>query len=521
MRVLPSTSGSSIWVVVPDGCTENDGTNCGENRGRLFDFSASSTLVEKGIYNLPLETEKQWGYSGNGQFAFDEITLSYNGGGAPTLNNTIFAGIATKNFFIGQMGLTPWGVNFTDFNSPIPSLLTTLKEQGHIDSNSWGYTAGAYYSQPQTYGSLTFGGYDESRYTPNDLIFNRGEDQSRDLTVGVQSITSGTNNLLPNGIFALIDSTIAQLWLPLEACTRFEEVFGLVWDESVELYLVNDTLHQNLLADNPSITFALGSTTTSADTINIKFPYAAFDQTASAPLTSGGNSKYFPLRRADNTSQYLLGRTFLQEAYVTVDYGRNTFQVAQALFPGPNEPQKLVAVSSPGGDSSSPSIGLIVGIVVAVVVILAIAGAAFWWWRRKRRANRALAFADKQSQGGYQPVDNGKPELDAGDPAIPHYFSNPASPGTPGTYYDSQSGTYFSLDNKGTLTPLAGKPHEADSIQKLPPELYSMYGTRPEMHGINRYAVEMEDLRRRHEAPGGEARRYEAPGSEPQRYELA
>ena len=315
MRVLPSTSGSSIWVVVEEGCNaETDPQDCPERRGGLFDSSASSTWVQKGIYELPLQAEEALGYSGNGQFAFDQIKLGGNGAGGPGLNNTVLGGIATKDFFIGTMGLTPWGVNFTDFNNPVPSLLTSLRNASYITSNSWAYTAGGHYSPKQTFGSLTFGGYDASRFVPNTLTLTRGEDVARDLLVGVQTITSGTDSLLPEGVVAMIDSTAAQIWLPNEACQRFEEVFGLVWDESVELYLVNDTLHQKLVDEDPSITFTIGSTTTSSDIINIVLPYGAFDLVADWPLTTNGTSRYFPLRRAANASQIVLGRTFLQEA---------------------------------------------------------------------------------------------------------------------------------------------------------------------------------------------------------------
>jgi hypothetical protein len=54
---------------------------------------------------------------------------------------------------------------------------------------------------------------------------------SRDVLVGVQLITSGTNELLLEGIVAVIDSPIAQNWLLRQGCLGFEEMFGLVWDE--------------------------------------------------------------------------------------------------------------------------------------------------------------------------------------------------------------------------------------------------------------------------------------------------
>lgn len=312
--MFPSSSGSTLWAVVPAGCTDQDPSNCASLRGSTYDLTASSSWDQKGIYELPLATEQWWGYSGNGQFGYEQITLSYSGGGGPTLNHTIMGGIATKDFFVGTLGLTPWGVNFTDFNYPIPSILTTLKESKKIDSSSWAYTAGGFWTPKQTYGSLVFGGYDRSRFEGNGLSFTRGDDISRDLLVGIQSITTGTNGLLPHGVVALIDSTVAQIWLPAEACQRFEEVFGLVWDEDLNLYLVNDTLHDQLQAENPTVTFTLGSTTTSNDVVNIKMPYGAFDLTASWPLTANGTEKYFPLRRADNSTQYVLGRAFLQSA---------------------------------------------------------------------------------------------------------------------------------------------------------------------------------------------------------------
>src|SRR6202035_2095856 len=119
----------------------------------------------------------------------------------------------------------------------------------------------------QSYGSLTFGGYDASRFIPNNLTITRGPDISRDLLIGIQTISSGSNSLLPSGIIAMIDSTVAQIWLPPEACLRFEEVFGITWNEEFNLYLVNDTLHAKLIANNPTITLTLGDTTTSSNII--------------------------------------------------------------------------------------------------------------------------------------------------------------------------------------------------------------------------------------------------------------
>jgi hypothetical protein len=292
----------------------SDPSNCPQLRGGVFDPTSTTSWVGKGIYNLPLSTESLWGYSGNGDFGFDTVTLGYPGGGGPTLNDTVIAGIATKDFLLGSLGLTLNGVNFTDLNDPAPTLLGTMFNQGLVGSHSWSYTAGSFNSPKQTFSSLTFGGFDQSRFLPNNLTITRGEDVSRDLLVGIQTITSGTQSLLPTGVIALIDSTVAEIWLPVEACQRFEEVFGIVWDADLELYVVNSTIHDNLRSENPSMTFTIGSSTTGNDFVDIALDYASFDLTASWPLAGNETIPYFPLRQAQNDTQYVLGRTFLQQS---------------------------------------------------------------------------------------------------------------------------------------------------------------------------------------------------------------
>lgn len=183
------------------------------------------------------------------------------------------------------------------------------------------------------FGSLTFGGYDSSRLVPNNVTFDRAPDVSRDLVVGLQSITSTAGNgsrhsLLPNPIWTFIDSTLPFIYLPLESCQAFENAFGLTYNDTARLYIVDDSLHQSLTTSNPNITFQLGNSLTGGPTVDIVLPYASFDLLASPPRVVGNATKYFPLKRAANDTQYTLGRTFLQEAYVsssiiTVPFGES------------------------------------------------------------------------------------------------------------------------------------------------------------------------------------------------------
>src|SRR4051794_22275371 len=101
-----------------------------------------------------------------------------------------------------------------------------------------------------------------------------GSDIDRDLLVGLRSITStdftGKNTtLMQNAILTFIDSSVPYIWLPVSACKAFEDTFGLIYDTTANLYLVNDTLHSSLLHQNPNITFTLGDQTSGGPTVNV------------------------------------------------------------------------------------------------------------------------------------------------------------------------------------------------------------------------------------------------------------
>jgi hypothetical protein len=190
----------------------------------------------------------------------------------------VVAGIATKDFYLGRLGLSPRTFNFTDFMHPQPSLLGTLVAEKLIPSATWGYTAGAFYRVRQPFGSLTLGGYDAERFTPNNVTFSFGPDTSKSLMVAIQVITTSTgDHLLPDAIVSVVDSTVPHIWVPQASCQKFEASFNLVRDSATDLYLVNDTLHDALLARNVSITFTLGTQVSGGDTVDIVLPYESFD----------------------------------------------------------------------------------------------------------------------------------------------------------------------------------------------------------------------------------------------------
>ena len=137
-----------------------------------------------------------------------------------------------------------------------------------------------------------------------------------------------------------IDSSTPYLWLPEYVCDSFAQAFNLVYDEVLQLYLYadNGTTLDKIRNQNITFTFSLADFPGSSNSVEISLPYAAFDLQLSFPYpgldanVTSAPTNYFPLRRAANYTQYTIGRSFLQEAYLTVDYERNNFSISQATF---------------------------------------------------------------------------------------------------------------------------------------------------------------------------------------------
>nr|OQO20957.1 hypothetical protein B0A51_14245 [Rachicladosporium sp. CCFEE 5018] len=563
VRTYVSFASYQTWVIIPQGCsTAADESACAENRGWLFESNASSTWERVGIYDLWIEDKLD--YEGNALYGYDRVGLGGQGEGGPTLRNTTVGGLAVEDFYLGVFGINPKPTNFSDFNEPSTSYMTQLKQQSLIPSVSFGYTAGAHYRYTGELASLTLGGYDSSKYVANDVVFTFAPDNERDIMVAMQQITTPSRisssptgtQLLPNAVYAYIDSTIPELWLPLEACQAFEVEFGLTWDNVTELYLVNSTLHSSLLQRNANVTFTFGQGFTSTDTVAITLPYAAFDLTAQPPFRGLQNSsRYFPLKRAANDSQYVLGRTLLQEAYITVDYEVSRFKLAQVLWdqnaqmnlvaiPAANVTQNSTAWTSPlfGDSVSSPKsgsgssgggigAGAIAGIVVGVIVILAILAALLFWRHHRNKKQKRISMDEKtlnndtNSDAGHSDAAKGtvfpKAELAGSEPILfgmTHHdadrkgllmppnsrMGTPGSPSSPSSHYGTDAssphpssageGTYMSSGSNTLLSPLSNIT-EADSKSIA---IYEMPGDMPSVKEKDgRQLSEKEAIQRR------------------------
>ncbi|KXJ88052.1 aspartic peptidase domain-containing protein, partial [Microdochium bolleyi] len=418
IRVLISTASPQTMVPLEsDGCSSSVFStippDCAVSRGGLFNYSDSSTWSYIGLHGINgngVGLEANLGYTLRAQFGKDKLGLGLNG---PSLSDQIVAGFATPSpFYFGVLGLNGQPPNLTTLgNSSAPALLTTLKDQKKIPSLSWSYTAGARYRLKQVYGQLIFSGYDASRFERNTASFSMAGDVTRDLVVVLQSISytggSASSQLLPSGAINIyIDSTDPHIWLPQTACTAFEQAFGLTLDSKSGLYLVNDSHHETLLDQDAQVTFRIADVREGGEAVAIRLPYRAFDLEALNPLVDGGSarSRYFPLKRAANATQYTLGRTFLQEAYLSADYERKVFNVSACTWREGAE-EDIITIPSragntgPNGDSGSSGnesggsggsglstgqiAGIAVGSVLAALLIIALIGLCVLRQRRK------------------------------------------------------------------------------------------------------------------------------------------
>ncbi|TVY48337.1 Candidapepsin [Lachnellula occidentalis] len=414
-RVMVSTAGNEVWVVVPQGCPDKYGSNCAKDRGGIFTVDNSTTWTNIGLYTLELETNL--GYTGNGQYGHETVALGYPGGGGSSLDNQNVAGIAAPDYWQGVFGLDATPSNFTTFNEPQASYLTTLRNQSRIPSTSWGYTAGAVYRYSKVQGSLTLGGYDASRFSSQNITLPFYDDVSRRFLVqisaikyiptGLSTITT-TTTLASDPISLYIASTVPYIYLPSAICAKFESAFGLNWNDTTEIYTLNNTMHKSLQNMNPNITFTLS--TNDGQNLDIILPYKAFDLNASFPVIPDGTINYFPLKRAVNDTQYTLGRTFLQEAYLIADYDRSEFTIAPCVWPSTFK-SDIKSILPPSANTTrtngtstetqkntSTPVGAIVGGVVGGIALLVGAALLFYFFfYRHRHTKPAVPTTDSSA----------------------------------------------------------------------------------------------------------------------------
>jgi hypothetical protein len=300
--------------------------------------------------------------------------------------------------------------------------------------------------------SLTLGGYDENRFEPHDVQFSLNA-TSRQPQALVRAITASVSDAkqapstwstpsmalssFNESVTALIDSSTPYLWLPPAICDRFASALNLTWNETFGLYLFSnlDNLQRYKSAPDLSFTFTLssadnrdnfGSPLDVPGIVNITVSSNAFIQTLQYPfggLMAYGSEAipYFPLKRIENGSQAIIGRSFLQEAYIITNYETSKFSLHKARFP--NNPLRDTSIQTiptspnspyPGPppvpeESSSMTKNEIAGIVVGSLLGIIVIVTTFVLVRRKHRAKDEMHENETEEDKRYSTAEPDSP----------------------------------------------------------------------------------------------------------------
>lgn len=350
------------------------------------------------------------------------------------MSQVLIAAINTTDYFIGQFGL---GISAGVFNDKTAdsALTQAVKQFGWVPSYSYGYTAGASYKNMPC--SMTLGGYDSARIYPHDTEFTitKSDNRPRALLRGLQvtaedkpSAWDGSTQIMSSyntSFGVMIDSTTPYLWLPENIADNFAAAFNLTYNATFDLYtLTNDQYRQYSDSDDYNFTFSFSSMDNHDNfglplnipsVVNITVPIRSFVGTLQYPFAKEAIKygdpavPYFMLRRIKNETNAILGRGFLQEAYIITKYDEGSFKLHQAAFPKDAiADAKLVTIRQssnshypgpPKAKKHGLSTGQMVGIAAGAVIACILSALALWCWYRRRQSKKHAKMASIDGEG--------------------------------------------------------------------------------------------------------------------------
>jgi hypothetical protein len=224
------------------------------------------------------------------------------------------------------------------------------------------------------------------------------------LSVKVTGITLKTSEnatpislSLPSNFITRIDSSRPYIYLPSKVCRVVLKKLKLLPDPGTNHFLISPSMHTDYMEQNPMLEFELASLKTDNDTMTINMPYLSLALNLGFPHLSppGNKSLYFPMRCTNDSHQYVLGRAFLQEAYLIVNYERQKFTLSQVDWKKLSaKSAQVIAISSdklevPGylttnaPEDKKLSTSAISGIAVGIGIFLALVLVLLYWYRHR------------------------------------------------------------------------------------------------------------------------------------------
>ena len=326
-------------------------------------------------------------------------------------------------------------------------------------------------------GSLIFGGYDRGRVIGPVITYNaegvNGDVQVIDIVISVETgespfdfdyedglLVSSSDTEVTSPVAALLKPEYPYIFLPQATLTAITSKLPINFDSKSGYYLwdTKDPSYLEIINSPAYLGFIFPSNTGDTANNTIKVPFKLLNLTLERSISGlDSDVAYFPVMQNEYDGRHvsgyeaLLGRAFLQAAFMGTNWGRNTSWLAQAPGPGQSmqglgyDPTDLYSSdtslnvqtgdtlfkdswkghwtplpgtsaqknntvtdnTSPGGLSGGAIAGIIVGVIGGIAIIAAI-GAFFIIRRRKQRRSKvaelggdtsAYPYTDKPSQG--------------------------------------------------------------------------------------------------------------------------
>ena len=369
-----------VWestILTDQICQDHADVPCGT--GGLFNPDESETLDDTSVhYNANVSgNTSDLGY----ELIYGAMLLKYTNT-TPILDQLQIANRLVSNFSakmyssltmvysgveypvqVGELSLGP--IDKQSFSDGGPTTNASLipgffDAEQFISSNSYGLHVGIGAEAHKLDLSLMLGGYDASRIvgnvshqavlpeTDND-VGNEFAINLLDVAIGVDHgespfsysskeglLSSGNSSITSDGVQVVMNPLAPYLSLPNSTCAAIANELPVTYNADLSLYFwdVTDPQYTKIVTSPTYLSFVFNG---SSGNLTINVPFQLLNLTLQAPLVST-NTSYFPCQPPrGNTSEYSLGRAFLQAAFIGVSWGgqgKGDWYLAQA--PGPN-----------------------------------------------------------------------------------------------------------------------------------------------------------------------------------------
>jgi hypothetical protein len=243
-----------------------------------------------------------------------------------------------------------------------------------IASNSWGMHIGA--ADVAIPPSLIMGGFDQNRVlgqvstqqgTPEaprsidlvDISLNVLEGESPWSFNNQSGFLASGNSSINRRLPVAVNSQAPYLHLPRSTCDAIAKLLPVTFQPKYGLYFWNikDPQYARITSSPSVLSFTFTATESTSSTLTIKVPFRLLNLTLEEPLIDKPTT-YFPCKTEERAgANFILGRAFLQAAFVGANFdgydGPGAWWLAQA--PGPNIPTQSRVISIAKSDISISS----------------------------------------------------------------------------------------------------------------------------------------------------------------------